>query len=221
MQCQDAQALMTAYLSDEVVSIERREFEEHFTTCACCREELASFRESWERLGQWPVPAMDSRIERDLLARVEQEAATLGPRLRPVATALAAVAAVLLSIAASVFLPYERAFQLCREGLKGFSVFAGLPDSTLFFIAGIFYGVIPLLLVGLVSARLMGGAGAGLNGTATGVAFALLMAPYVLIVCSALPGAFTAAILGGIALGGLSGSAGGLWLGSRARRPAW
>jgi anti-sigma factor RsiW len=221
MQCQDAQALMTAYLGDEVVPVERREFEGHLAACACCREELASFRESWERLGRWPVPAMDSRIERDFLARVEHEAATLGPRLRPVATALVAVAAVLLSIAASVFLPYERAFQLCREALRGFSAFAGLPDSAVFFVAGVLYGVIPLLLVALVSARLMGGAGALWHGTVTGVAFALLMTPYVLIVCSALPGVFTAAILGGIALGGLSGSAGGLWLGSRAWRPAW
>jgi len=221
MQCQDAQALMTAYLGDEVVSIERREFEEHFTNCACCREELAAFREAWDRVGRWPVPAVDPRVERDLLARVEEEAASLVPRLRLTATILSAAAAVLLSIAASVFLPYERAFQLCREALKGFSAFAGLPDSTLFFIAGAFYGLIPLLLVGLVAAHLIGGTGALWHGTVTGVAFALLMTPYVLIVCSALPGIFTAAILAGIGLGGLSGSAGGLWLGSRARRPAW
>jgi hypothetical protein len=221
MQCQDAQALMTAYLGDEVVPVERGEFEGHLAACPCCREELAAFRATWDRLGRWPVPAMDPRIERDLLARVEEVAASLVARLRITATILSAAAAAVLSIAASVFLPYERAFQLCREAVKGFGVFAGLPDSTLFFIAAVFYGVIPLLLVGLVSARLMGGAGALLNGTATSVAFALFMAPYVLIVCSALPGAFTAAILGGIALGGLSGSAGGLWLGSRARRPAW
>lgn len=218
MQCQDVQPLMTAYLADEVAPLERQGLEAHLVACACCREELAAFRATWDRLGKWPVPAMDPRIERDLLARVEQEAATLGPRLRPVASIVAAAAAVLLSILASAFLPYERAFQLCRDAVKGFGVFAGLPDSTLFFIAGIFYGVIPLLLVGLVSARLMGGAAALWRGMATGVAFALLMTPYVLIVCSALPGLFTAAVLAGIGLGGLSGSAGGLWLGSRAWR---
>jgi hypothetical protein len=221
MQCQDTQALMTAYLGDDVVPVERREFEGHLAACDCCRGELAAFRATWDRLGQWPVPAMDPRIERDILARVEQEAATLGGQFRPVATTLAAVAAVLLSIVASAFLPYERTFQLCREALRGFSAFAGLPDSAVFFVAGVLYGLIPLLLVGLVSARLMGGAGALWHGAATSVAFALLMTPYVLLVCSALPGLFTVAILAGIGLGGLSGSAGGLWLGSRAFRPAW
>ncbi len=221
MQCPDAQSLMTAYLSDEAAPVERWEFEAHLAACPRCRNELAAFREAWDRLGHWPVAVLDPRIERDLLARLEPETVRLAPRLRPVATALAAVVAVLLSITASAFLAYEQAFQLCREALNGFGVFPGLPDSTLFFIAGIFYGVIPLLLVGLVSARLMGGAGAVWHGTATGVAFALLMTPYVVIVCSALPGVFTAAILAGIGLGGLSGSAGGLWLGSRAWRTAW
>ncbi len=221
MQCPDAQSLMTAYLSDEAAPVERWEFEAHLAACACCREELAAFREAWDRLGRWRVPAVDRRIERDLLARVEQEAATLGSRLRPVATIVASVPAVLLSIVASAFLPYERAFELCREALRGFNAFARLPDGAVFFVAGVLYGVIPLLLVGLVSARLMGGAGALVRGTATSVAFAVLMTPYVLIVCSALPGLFTAAILAGIGLGGLSGSAGGLWLGSRSWRPAW
>ncbi len=221
MQCPDAQSLVSAYLGDEAAPVERWEFEAHVADCRSCHEELARLRETWDRLGRWPVPALDPRVGRDLLARVELEAASLIPRLRPVATALAAVVAVLLSISATAFLPYEQAFQLCREALRGFSLFAGLPDSTLFFIAGVFYGMIPLLLVGLVSACLMGGAGALVHGTATSVAFLVLMIPYVIIVCSALPGVFTAAILAGIGLGGLSGSAGGFWLGSWAWRPAW
>ncbi len=220
MECPDARSLITAYLSDEAVPGESSEFEAHVAVCRSCHQELARFRETWDRLGRWSVAPLDPRIEDDLLARVAHEATTLAPRLRPVATALAAVVAVLLSISATAFLPYEQAFQLCSDVLRGFSAFAGLPDSAVFFVAGVLYGVIPLLLVGLVSARLMGGAGALVHGTATSVVFGVLMTPYVLIVCSALPGLFTVAILAGIGLGGLSGSAGGLWLGSRSWRPA-
>jgi hypothetical protein len=220
MQCHDAQAVMTAYLSDEVAPVERREFEAHLAGCAGCRDELTGFRHAWDRLGEWSAPALGAQIERDLLVRLGQEALPASPRLRPLAATVAALAAVLLSVGASLFLPYERAFQLCSEALRGFGLFAGLPDSSLFFIAGAFYGMIPLLLVGLISGRLMGGDAPLFQGTATCLAFALLITPYVLIVCSALPGLFTAAILAGIGLGGLSGGLGGFWLGAHRWRPA-
>lgn len=220
MECRDAQMMIAAYLSDEVVPEQRREFEEHVAGCACCRDELTSFRHAWDRLAQWPIPVLNPRIQRDLLARLEREAAAPSPRLRPVPATVAALLAALLSVAASLFLPYERAFELCRRALQGFRVLAGLPDSTLFFMAGVFYGVIPLLLTGLMIARLRDGGAPLLQGTATSAAFALLMTPYVLIVCSALPGAFIAAILAGVGLGGFSGGVGGFWLGARRWRPA-
>lgn len=220
MQCHDAQALLTGYLSDEAAPAERREFEEHVAACACCRDELASFRQTWDLVGHWPIPALDPRIERDFLAKLERETATAGSRPRLVPATVAALLAVLLSVAASMFLTYEQAFELCRRTLQGLSVLGGLSDSPLFFVAGLFYGVIPLLLVGLMIARLTDGGGPLLQGTATSVAFALLMTPYVLIVCSALPGAFIAAILAGIWLGGFSGGVGGFWLGARRWRPA-
>lgn len=220
MQCQDAQSLMTAYIADEVTSVERRDLEAHVVGCACCHEELAGFRQAWDCLVRWSVPGPDVRLERELLARVEGERVTARPRIRPFAAGTAALAGVLLSIVASSFLPYERAFEFCRQALRRFDLFPGLPDSMLFFIAGALYGLIPLLLIGLVSGHLMGGRAPRFQGTATGLAFAILITPYVLIVCSALPGTFTAAILAGIGLGALPGATGGFWFGARAWRPA-
>ncbi len=220
MQCRDAQALMTASLVGEVHPEERREFEGHVAACPSCQEELTSLRQVWDRLGQWPIPALEPRLEHDLLARVGREVATRRPRLGLVPATAAALVAALLSIGASVVLPYERAFELCRQRLQGIGVLAGLPDSSLFFLASLFYGVIPLLLAGVMLVRVTGGGAPLSQGMTTGAVFALFMTPYVLFVCSALPGALIAAILAGVGLGGLFGALGGCWLGARRWRPA-
>ena len=50
--CKLHEALMT-YLYDETTPDEARRFEQHLTSCATCREELAAFKRVREQLQQW------------------------------------------------------------------------------------------------------------------------------------------------------------------------
>ena len=54
------------------------------------------------------------------------------------------------------------------------------------------------------------------EGVWTAGSFVLLLIPYVLAVCWALPAAFVASLLAGLTAGAFTGGPGGFWLGRRA-----
>jgi hypothetical protein len=122
---------------------------------------------------------------------------------------------VALSIGNSVLLPYEVAFQWCSRTLRAYSLFADVSDTSFFFVVGIFYGLVPLLVVGLLSGWLLRTRPL-IHGTAASLAFGVIILPYVIIVCSALPAVFTFSLTVGIILGALSGGVGGFWAGAQA-----
>lgn len=223
MDCHDAQPQMTAYLSGDLVLEDRRTVEAHLSACECCRVELARLGQVWEALAGLPVMPLDPTADRQVLERVVAEIAgepmTLSVAVRWRGIAVAALLAAALSIGNSIFLPYEVAFQWCSRTLRAYALFADLSDTGFFFVTGIFYGLIPLLVVGLVSGRILR-ARPLFHGTAASLAFTVLTLPYVIIVCSALPGLFTLSLIGGITLGALSGGLGGFWTGTQRWRLA-
>lgn len=216
MQCPDAQAQMTAYLARELTPVEEVPLEAHVSACERCEAELAAFRMTWEALGAIPSLAVGPSLDAAILSRLEWEAT--GARSfgwRPGLAVGAALVAALLSIGNSLLLPYERAFELCRAALQALIPLASMPDSLAFFVAGMFYGLIPLFFVAALAARWRGGL-AMPHGAVASAAFAVILTPYVLIACSRLPGLFAAAVLGGVVAGAMVGGPGGWWLGRRA-----
>ena len=223
MDCYDAHAEMTAYLSGNLATEDLRAVEGHVASCAGCRAELAALRQTWETLGDLPTPSLAPGIDRSILQRVATEAAETPPAPIPSVrwweVGMAALVAAALSIGNSVLLPYEVAFEWCSRTLRTYAPFVDLPDSSFFFVVGIFYGLVPLLIVGLLSGRLLRTKRL-CHGTTASLAFVVLIFPYVLIVCSALPGLFTLSLMGGIVLGALSGGLGGFWAGAHRWYPA-
>ncbi|OGC00480.1 MAG: hypothetical protein A3G35_09085 [candidate division NC10 bacterium RIFCSPLOWO2_12_FULL_66_18] len=223
MDCHDAQSEMTAYLSGDLAAEDLRAVEGHVASCEPCRLELAAFRRMWAALADLPVASLDPTVDHQILAQVAAEVgearkvSSAAVRWRGVG--LAALVAVALSIGNSLLLPYEVAFQWCSRTLRAYALFVDLPDSSFFFVVGIFYGLVPLLVVGLLSGRLLETRPL-VHGTAASTTFAVLILPYIIIVCSALPGLFTLSLMGGIVLGALSGGLGGFWAGAHRWLPA-
>ncbi len=219
MNCQQAQKELAAYLSGDVHAQLRGELEGHLAACARCADELAGLRGAWKALGGWEDEVAAPHLLHSIEARWAIASVAARAMFHPWVVGLTALAAALLSIGNSLLVPYERAFALCAAVLRSLPMFANLPDPVAFFVAGIFYGLLPLLIVAAIAARLAGERSAT-HGAVAGILFVLLVAPYALIVCSALPTAFAAALIGGMALGALSGGLGGFPLGRWVFAPA-
>lgn len=216
MQCEDARAEMTAYLAEEVGRETRTRLEAHLAGCAPCRANLEAFRETWAALEALPAPGPSPDLEARVLAQVRAEAIPrrAGHRLRPIRVPIAALIAAFVSIGLSRLLPYEAAARLCQETLGGLFRAGGVSDPVGAFVAGVVYAVLPVLLLSLVTARLNSHRPLA-GGVCTGALFVVVLSPYVLAVCSALPAGFVAGLLAGLAAGAVAGGSGGFWLGRR------
>lgn len=218
MDCDQARLVMVAHLSR--VEAEAGEVGEalqlHLRACPDCRTEAEALARTWEALGQLP----DTEVPPLVWNRIQAALPSASPV--PRATAWAAVAAtaalgLLLSIAASWLLPYERAVALCSETLRGLLA-ASLPDPAMFFAVGLLYSLVPLGTAAAVAARRLL-CGPGHPGLVTGLVFTGLALPYVVIACIGLPVAFTAALMTGILAGALAGGSVGIWAGGRFLAP--
>ena len=221
MLCVDARAEMTAYLAEELGPEVRVQLDAHLAGCASCRAEMEAFRETWWALGALPVPRPTPDLEARVLARTAAKAI---PRrawrlLQPLRVPIAALAAVLLSIGLSTLVPYEAAARLCREALEGLPLASGLSDAASAFLVGILYAALPVLLMALFTAR-PNGRRPLVEGGWTAALFVVVLTPYALAVCWALPAAFIGSLLAGLTAGAFTGGPGGFWLGRRGIRTA-
>ena len=219
MRCVDVRAEMTAHLAEELGPEIRVQLNAHLAGCASCRAELGVFRETWGTLGALPAlrPAPD--LEARVLARtIGEDLPRRAWRLvQPLRIPIAALAAVLLSMGLSTLLPYEAAARLCREALEGLPLASGLSDAAGAFLVGILYAALPVLLMAILTARL-NGRHPLVEGGWTAALFVLVLTPYALAVCWALPAAFIGSLLAGLTAGAFTGGLGGFWL--RRRVPA-
>ena len=183
MDCRNVQDRMTAYLAQELVPVEQEHLLAHLAICDGCRQETETFRETWEMLGTWqdvsPSPALEARILANL-GRIEPSVVRASqPRLQPWLVATSALVAALLSTLSALLLPYEKAVALCGDALRSFEPLARISDAAIYFLVGSTYGLVPLLLVGLVSGRLIRGQ-VLTQGLLTGCLFVVLVTPYLL-----------------------------------------
>jgi hypothetical protein len=221
VQCPDVQPQLTAYLSGNLAVEDGRMVDIHLASCARCQDELKALRHTWEGLADLPAPSLPSALDRQVLGAVAREA--VGSRSRPAwvqgwwGIALAACVAAAISLGGSLLLPYETAFQWCSRTLRNAPLFRGIPDSSLFLLVGIVYGLLPLLAVGLWWGRRFP-ARPLRHGAAAAAVFSGLVLPYALIVCSSLPAPLSLSLVAGMLLGALAGGPAGISVGTHRRR---
>lgn len=216
MLCDDAKPLMSAHFAQELTFREREELDEHLQGCRFCQEELEAYRRTWVALGAWEDALPRPGLREELLARIAGEVVPSAPprrerwSVRPLLGP--ALLAAALSVTASLLLPYERIIELCQLSLSSSGL--ELPEGAVYFLAGTIYGLLPLLLVGLLMGR--GTAGRSpFQGLATGCLFVLAIFPYALIQCSTFGIGLALSLIGGMAAGAIGGSLGGFWMASK------
>ncbi len=219
MDCRQARELMAPHLARDGTPKEWRALGHHLHSCPSCRTEAEALTQTWNGLAALPeaeVPAgVWERIQAQIPAPVPRPARP-APWVAPAATA---VAALVVSIAASLVFPYEAAARLCNEGLRRLLPAAALPDPAAFFAVGLLYGLLPLAVAAVAAAPRLFRTG-GHPGIRTALIFCVLALPYIILACVGLPGALTAALIGGILAGALAGGPAGFWAGRKFFRPA-
>ena len=218
MDCEQARELMVPHLAGSDTREERQGLQHHLQSCPACRAEADALIRTWNALAGLPDADAPAGVWERILARLP----ALQPASQPFpwpAIAGTAIAGLVVSIAASWLLPYERIVSLCADALRRFSGRAALPDPMVFFGVGILYGLFPLGLAALAGARWLLRAGRH-PGIGAGLLFGVLVLPYVILACSALPGGFTAALMAGILAGALAGGPVGTWAGAKCLRQA-
>lgn len=210
MDCKSAREWMAMSLAEE--SSEAETLRIHLSQCPCCRAECEAWGRTWLLLGTWGDKEVPARLDRVVLAEVGAPAEIRGSWLRRLASGrawAAAVGATVLTIAASLLVPYEASLRICGRALAD----AGLviPALPLAFLVGLPYAVVPLLVVAALWLYL-GRNGQKMQGFTVGQAFAVMMVPYILFACGDLEVIVIAGILLGTVTGALGGGAASQWL---------
>jgi hypothetical protein len=211
--------MMVTDLSREVTTEERAALRAHLRSCPECTTEAEALARTWGALGSLPEAEVPAGIWERVQAKLPAPAERLAARRPWPAAVVTAGLGILISIAASWALPYERAVSVCSEALRSFPLFAALPDPAVTFVVGILYGLLPLGLAAVVVGCRLSGAG-GHPGMGAAVLFGAVAVPYVLIACAGLPASFTAVLTAGILAGALTGGPAGTWAGGKLLAPA-
>jgi predicted anti-sigma-YlaC factor YlaD len=205
----DCQSVRERYLEGLVAGrATSQEVEQHLATCPACREETHALAGAWTSLAALPVQEPPREVARRLYRRVRWEGiretlATIEAWQR---AALAGVAGFVVSVMLSLLVPYDTMVALC-EVIAPSSV----PAPAAYLLAGVLYGLLPMLAGTALEARRPGVV--GLTGTLEAVlVFLLVLTPYVLLLCGKFPAPLLAGFLGGIGLGAVLGGAVGAGL---------
>jgi hypothetical protein len=120
--------------------------------------------------------------------------------------ALAGGLAFVVSVVLAVLLPYDAMAALCRD-----VVAAALPTPTAYAVAGLLYGLVPMVVVAAVRVprsprpRMVGALQASLM-------FLSVLVPWVVVQCGEFGPALIAGFTAGIAIGAVVGAAAGTWV---------
>jgi predicted anti-sigma-YlaC factor YlaD len=212
MNCDEVRELYLADLTGDEPKPEG--VDRHLEACPACRQELPALAATWAALEALPLIEPDPRVGRKLHRRVRWEAAreTLVSLQRWQQAALLGVVGFAVSVLLALVVPYETMVAACREIVP-----AVLPTPVAYALAGVLYGLVPLLVATAFQARWIGGAGV-VGVLEAPVVFLVALLPYVLFRCGDFPLALLTGFVGGIAAGAVAGGGLGTVLG---RRHAW
>jgi hypothetical protein len=126
--------------------------------------------------------------------------------------ALVGVVGFAVSVLLGLVVPYETMVAACREIVP-----AVLPTPLAYVLAGVLYGLVPLLVATTLQARWLGAAGV-VGVLEAPAVFLVALLPYVVLRCGDFPMALLTGFIGGIAVGAIAGGGAGTVIG---RRHAW
>ncbi len=179
------------------------EVEGHAERCGACQVELARLEAAWAAVASLPPLEAPAGGVQAIRRRIRWEAAR--EALTSIDAwqrgALAGVAGFAASVLLSLLVPYEAMVALCQRLAP-----PPVPAPAAFLLAGLVYGLLPMLAAAALEHR-AGGIARVIGGLEAVLVFFVVLVPYVLLRCGDFPVPLLAGFLAGIALGALFGEA--------------
>jgi hypothetical protein len=210
MDCRTARDGMATAVAEDLDTAET--LHTHLSQCSSCQVEFEELRRTWVLLAAWADAEPPARLDRAILAEVRSATETTRSWLGWLASGrvwATGGAAAVLTIVASLVVPYQDSLRLCNKLLSGAGL--ALPALPLSFLVGFPYAFLPLLGAALPWIYLKGN-GQKMHGLTVGQAFSTIMVPYILFACADLEASVIVGILLGTVTGGLLAGAVTLWV---------
>jgi len=216
--CQDIELRLIELLREDLPE----DLLAHLKSCPRCKEKREQWVQLWSFMGGWEESKPSVEVTESILSQIRGD-------LRREAEArvglswwtsgfgvvlISALVASLLSIGGSIVFHYGNAVELLKFALQQLEITAHLPVRTIFFVVGCLYGLLPLLLVGLIFGQLADGHRLRLSLWVVAI-FLLVTLPYTVVECRTFALSFTLSIIAGLTVGAVSGSVAGFYLPSR------
>lgn len=205
MNCEEALAILTGKLAGQVEAADDAEAERHLHACLACRREWEALTATWMLLRDLPLEAPDPAVAAQLFNRIARQ--IRWQWLLPRAAGLAAAGAF-LTVGLIALVPFKKTIVFCLGLLAGAPTQAPA-DLAAFFVAGLPYGLLPLLVATVLFWRWSGLP--RLRWWGWGL-FNLVTLPYVAIRCSEFSLELTLMLLLGFVAGAWLGGIGGGWV---------
>ena len=182
-----------------------REIDVHLDGCAACRAHVDGLATAWAALEALPLVEPSRAVGRRLARRIgweEARGALASPRGWRRA-ALAGGLAFAISVILALLVPYDTMAALCRD-----VVAAALPTPTAYAVAGLIYGLVPMLLVTPLRAR-SSEPPRMVGALQAAVVFLAVLVPYAVVQCRGFGPVLITGFTLGIAIGAGLGAAAG------------
>jgi|GEM_PF-6248106 len=216
--CQDIELRLMELLGEDLPE----DLLAHLKSCPRCKEKREQWIRLWSLMGGWEESRPSVEVTESILTEIRGDLRKEGEvEANPSWWAsgfgvvlISALVASLLSIGGSIAFHYGNAVKFIKFALQQLEISAYPPDSTIFFLVGCLYGLLPVVLVGLIFGRLADSHRLRLSFWVVAI-FLLVTLPYTVAECRTLALTFALSVIGGLTVGAVSGGVAAFYLPSR------
>jgi Putative zinc-finger len=220
MNCELIKSNIPSLLNEELPADERHRVIRHIEECDSCRREMADFEKAWTLMDQWETEGPPTTIKTRTMAfaREELESVKITWWLSLARSFIFQTVLGALGFAMIIYLalPYNKIINLCETLIVNETFLAFFPRSVIYFILGLFYGLIPISISSICFLKSFK-KNQMLLGLGASVIFAAVLVPFFILQCPGFEVGLIVIMALGIVSGSLSGGTGTVWVLNRAR----
>jgi len=215
MNCELIKSNIPSLLNEELPADERKRVLRHMEECDSCRREMADFEKTWTLMDQWETEGPSTTIKTRTMAfaREELESVKITWWLSLARSFIFQTVLGALGFAMIIYLalPYNKIISLCETLIVNEAFLAFFPRSVIYFILGLFYGLVPISISSICFLKPFK-KNQMLLGLGASMIFATVLVPFFILQCPGFEVGLIFIMALGIVSGSLSGGTGTVWV---------
>jgi hypothetical protein len=220
MSCESIKTNIPSLLAEELSADERHRMLLHLEECSLCHDEMAELEKTWKYMDRWEIedPSATIKAKTMAIAREELESVHAHWWLTLARSSIfrTVLGALGFSLIIYLVLPYNKIINLCETLILKDAFFAFFPKGVIYFILGLFYGLVPISVSGICFLKPIQ-KNPLIRGLGAGAVFAAFLVPFFILQCPGFEAGLIFTMALGIIAGSLSGGTGTIWVLNRVK----